>query len=82
MDGAVVAYHPHDSVVDLTSPVSVKLGHRGAAVDTPGSEDVGGFYLDGAIDEVLLATGEAFTPDEVDRLLAGGAGGGLCPPSL
>lgn len=82
VDGALVAYHPHVSVPDLTTPVSVKLGHRGGIGDTSGSDDDRGMYLRGALDEVLIAAGHALTQEEVRQLVASGAGGGLCPPSL
>jgi DNA-binding SARP family transcriptional activator len=82
VDGAVVAHHPHDSVIDLASPASIKLGHRGGIDDTPGSEDTRGYYLDGALDEVLISTGRGFRLEDVSRLIDGAAAGRLCPPTL
>jgi hypothetical protein len=59
------------AVTDLSSDVSLKLGHRGSPEDTPGSTDPRGFYLNGLIDEVELYD-RALTPTEIAELFATG----------
>ncbi|MGQ9556262.1 MAG: LamG-like jellyroll fold domain-containing protein, partial [Anaerolineae bacterium] len=38
--------------VNLDSPSSLKIGHRGIPADTPGSTGSNGLYLNGSVDEV------------------------------
>jgi hypothetical protein len=40
--------------LNLDSISSLKFGHRGNPIDTPGSRDESGFYLNGLIDEVRI----------------------------
>lgn len=63
-------------VVDVTSPVDGKLGHRGGPADTPGSIDDRGFYFDGLIDEVHFFERE-LSADEIAAIHEAGAAG-LC----
>src|SRR6185503_2251897 len=42
-NGAAIA--SASSTIDVNSPSSLKLGHRGAPGDTPGSTDTRGFFL-------------------------------------
>lgn len=39
-----------ESPLNINSVSSLKFGHRGNPADTPGSEDVSGFFLNGRID--------------------------------
>jgi hypothetical protein len=60
---------------DLAAGSSLKFGHRGGPNDTPGSQDDGGFYLDGAIDEIQLYVGTALADqDIINSFIAGAAG--------
>lgn len=72
--GQVALYWNGEPVVEGTAPLnldsdsSLKFGHRGNPVDTPGSVDWRGFYLDGRIDEVKLYAGLAL-PSPVIRAI-------------
>jgi hypothetical protein len=73
MNGSPVATGA--ALVNLDSSSSLKFGHRGNKVDTPGSEDDRGFYLDGRIDEVQLFAGQALPPGLIRAIVeVGGAG--------
>jgi hypothetical protein len=60
--------------LDLTSPASLKFGHRGNPSDTPGSWDDRGFYLNGSMDEVSIYN-RALTSEEIQALFNAGAAG-------
>lgn len=75
VNGAQVAAAPASG--DLSSPASLKLGHRGSPFDTPGSLDTRGFYLNGQIDEVHLIVGRGLGDAEIQAIAASG-GSGLC----
>lgn len=49
------------------SSSTLKIGHRGDPSDTPGSNDPRGFYLNGAVDEVMIFN-HALTANEVMNL--------------
>jgi len=69
-----------DSIVgDLSSPSSLKFGHRGAPSDTPGSVDTRGFFLNGRIDEVHLVVGRALSDGEIQAIVSAGRSA-LCAP--
>ena len=59
--------------VDTTS--SLKFGHRGGPVDTPGSSDGRGFFLNGRIDEVELFVGRALSDKEIAAIYYAGSKG-------
>ena len=63
MNGAPVASGAFSSNLDSTS--SLKFGHRGNPIDTPGSDDERGFFLNGRIDEVQLFVGRALSEAEI-----------------
>ena len=81
MNGAPVA--EGFSLLNLDSTSSLKFGHRGDPVDTPGSEDDRGCYLNGKIDEVQLFIGRVLTQAQIKAISEAG-GAGLCksPPIL
>lgn len=59
----------------LTAPAAaLKLGHRGAPNDTPGSLDTRGFYLSGLIDEVEIFN-RALSDSEVQAIYNAGSAG-------
>ena len=75
----VAAERKAGAIFDLNTEASLKFGHRGGLLDTPGSEDTSGFFLDGLVDEVQLLIGRAVSEDEVqDAYRARGAG--MCTP--
>jgi hypothetical protein len=51
-DGVPVTSGTLGTTLDTTS--TMKIGHRGNPNDTPGSNDGGGYYLNGTIDEVAI----------------------------
>jgi hypothetical protein len=66
--------------LNLDSNSSLKFGHRGNTLDTPGpppSEDDRGFYLNGRIDEVQLFVGKALNPGLIQAIYRHGSAG-LC----
>lgn len=65
----------------LHSNSSLKIGHRGDPIDTPGSNDTRGFYLNGLIDEVQLHT-VSLTNAEIQSIAAAGADGQCEPPII
>jgi hypothetical protein len=71
------------SLLNLNSTSSLKFGHRGNPIDTPGSEDDSGFYLNGRIDEVQLFVGTALSDDQIKAIYESGSAG-LCksPPKI
>lgn len=74
MNGAPVA--TGTDLVNLDSGSTLKFGHRGNPVDTPGSEDErGGFYLNGRIDEVQLFVGRALTRGLIRAIFNAGSAG-------
>lgn len=60
---------------NLTSPSSLKFGHRGNPTDTPGSTDERQFWLNGAIDEPTLYVGRALTDGEILAIYTSRAAG-------
>ena len=60
---------------DLSSPSSLKFGHRGSPQDTPGSQDSRQLYLQGAVDEVQLWVGTALSDQDILGIAAAGSGG-------
>jgi hypothetical protein len=79
INGEVVASNaaPKGTVIDLDSPASLKLGHRGSVEDTPGSVDDRGLFLDGRIDEVRFF-GRAVSNVEIRAIIRAEATGGRC----
>jgi hypothetical protein len=77
VDGTPVATGTTDASFtgDLSTPSSLKFGHRGNPHDTPGSQDTRQFYLHGAIDEVQLWVGTALSDQDILAIAAAGAGG-------
>lgn len=77
VDGTPVASGTTDGSFtgDLSTPSSLKFGHRGNVQDTPGSQDTRQFYLHGAIDEVQLWTDTALSDQDVLAIAAAGSGG-------
>jgi hypothetical protein len=63
------------SPLNLDSTASLKFGHRGNPVDIPGSQDGGGMYLNGRIDEVQFSSWRAFLPEEISAIFAAGSAG-------
>jgi len=63
-----------DLVPDVSSNSSVKFGHRGDPDDTPGSNDLRGFYMNGFIDEVELYN-RALSAEEVMAVYEAGSNG-------
>ncbi len=63
------------SLVNLNSDSSLKFGHRGNPVDTPGSEDDRGFYLNGRIDEAQVFVGRALPPEPIRAIFRAGKAG-------
>lgn len=64
--------------LNLDSNSSLKFGHRGNKVDTPGpppSEDERGFYLNGRIDEVQLFVGRALPRGLIRAIFNAGSAG-------
>jgi hypothetical protein len=59
---------------NLDTTASLKLGHRCSPEDTPGCEDVAGFYLDGLIDEVEIFN-RALSEAEIKSIFAAGSAG-------
>jgi hypothetical protein len=79
VNGQRVASEANPGILDLDSEASLKFGHRGGPVDTPGSADPRGYFLDGRVDEVQLLVGRAFSDEELrDAYRAGAAG--YCRP--
>lgn len=80
MNGEVIASRstPKGAVIDLDSPASLKVGHRGAPEDTPGSVDDRGLFLDGRIDEVRLFVGRAVPNNEIRTMIQAEANRGRC----
>jgi cysteine-rich repeat protein len=60
---------------NVDTPATLKFGHRGNSVDTPGSNDDRGFYLRGRIDEVHLFVARALTDEEIRAIYDAGAAG-------
>jgi hypothetical protein len=75
MNGEPIAQDTMPGALSLNSTSSVKFGHRGNPVDTPGSIDERGFYLNGRIDEVELFVGTALSGEQVRSLYAAGSAG-------
>jgi hypothetical protein len=63
------------SPLDLDSNSSLKFGHRGSPIDTPGSEDDRGFFLNGRIDEVELFVGRALPHGLIQAIVNAGSAG-------
>ncbi|MBN1934258.1 MAG: LamG domain-containing protein [Anaerolineae bacterium] len=61
--------------LNLDSDSSLKFGHRGNKIDTPGSEDNRGFYLNGRIDEVQLFVGQALPRGLIRTIYEAGSAG-------
>jgi hypothetical protein len=74
LNGMVIAFGTFTG--DLSSPASLKIGHRGDLTDTPGSTDTRGFYLNGSVALADLAVGTALSPTAVQSLYQDGI-----PPS-
>jgi len=53
-NGTAIATGNAETTINIDSTASLKLGHRGNPVDTPGSVDNRGFFLNGAADEVKV----------------------------
>jgi len=53
-----------DRAVNVDSTSSLKIGHRGNPLDTPGSWDTRDFYMNGLVDEVAIYN-IALTPQEI-----------------
>ncbi len=49
---------------NFDSTASLKIGHRGNSIDTPGSVDNRGFFLNGSVDEVMVFK-RALSADEI-----------------
>jgi DNA-binding SARP family transcriptional activator len=71
---------PEAMFLDIVSTSSLKLGHRGNPIDTPGSVDASDKYLIGNIDEVHMWAGTALSAAEIGSLADAGAAG-ACPPA-
>ncbi|MBN1136443.1 MAG: LamG domain-containing protein [Anaerolineae bacterium] len=80
-NGAIILYANGSPVATGTAPLnldsgsSLKFGHRGNKVDTPGSEDDRGFYLNGRIDEVQLFVGRALPRGLIRAIFEAGNAG-------
>jgi hypothetical protein len=75
MNGALIASNSAPGpLVDLDSVSSLKFGHRGNPVDTPGSEDDREFYLNGTVDEVTVFD-RALTNSQIRAIVAAGSSG-------
>lgn len=66
--------------VDVDSASSLKFGHRGNPIDTPGSDDENNFFLNGLIDEVQLYVGRALPNGTIQAIYQAGSAG-VCRPS-
>ncbi len=77
LDGLVIDEQGMDAsnALALGTTSSLKFGHRGNPDDTPGSEDESGFYLNGAIDEVLYWNDTALDNGQIGLLVAAGTAG-------
>jgi hypothetical protein len=75
MDGEQIAESSFRPPINLDSHSSLKLGHRGNPIDTPGSDDWLGAYLNGRIDEVDLFVGRALTHEEIQAIFDAGTTG-------
>jgi len=62
-------------LTNVDSDSSLKFGHRGDPFDTPGSEDTGGFYLNGRIDEVEVFVGQALPRGLIQAVANAGSAG-------
>ena len=62
------------ATLNLNSTSSLKIGHRGNPIDTPGSQDTRGFFLNGLIDEVEVFS-RALDPQEIQDIYSAGSAG-------
>lgn len=79
-NGAAIGSTTFPYPINLTTPASLKFGHRGDPSDTPGSWDLRGFYLNGKINEVAIWS-RALSDAEIGYLYNLGLGNpvtGLC----
>jgi len=67
INGTPVASGPLAYNADTNA--SLKFGHRGNPIDTPGSMDIRGFYLNGRIDEVEYFVGRALSDVEIQGIV-------------
>jgi hypothetical protein len=81
MNGLPVA--EGSSLLNFDSTSSLKFGHRGNPIDTPGSGDDRGFFVNGRIDEVQISAGKALSQDQIKAIFEAGSTG-VCkkPPVL
>jgi hypothetical protein len=80
LNGRIIASSPASGApLNLDTEASLKFGHRGNPDDTPGSQDVAGFFLNGQVDEVDFLAGRALSDDEVLRIYRAGSAG-KCGP--
>jgi hypothetical protein len=63
-----------EGAANLDSSASLKIGHRGNPVDTPGSVDTRNFYLNGSVDEVSLYS-RSLNAGEIQVIFQAGARG-------
>lgn len=63
------------SLLNLDSNSSLKFGHRGNPIDTPGSEDESGFFLNGRVDEAELFVGRALPRGLIRAIFNAGSAG-------
>lgn len=73
-DGVAIGETTLESNLNLDTTSSLKFGHRGNPVDTPGSIDTGGYYLHGLIDEVEIFN-RALSPSEIESIYNAGSEG-------
>jgi len=75
MNGRPIATDLSD--LNLDSDASLKFGHRGNPLDTPGSEDEREFFLNGQIDEVQFFNGSALSRRQIQGIVHA-KGAGIC----
>ncbi len=75
MNGELIASNQvAETPIDVDSAATLKFGHRGNPLDTPGSEDERNFYLNGGIDEVEIFDA-ALTASDIQAIWAAGSSG-------
>src|SRR3972149_3477866 len=80
-DGVAIGETTLEANLNLDTTSSLKFGHRGNPIDTPGSIDTGGYYLHGLIDEVEIYN-RALSPSEIESIYNAGSAGKCKSPDI